>query len=149
MTSKWDKRFLSLAREVSSWSKDPSSKVGAVAVSNHGQVLGTGYNGFPRGIADTDERYANREEKYRLVVHAEMNCILNAAYLGSSLKDSTMYVYGLPVCGECSKGIIQAGIKSIVMPKPDEAALKWLDVWTNVSSKILMEAGVDWLFIDP
>ena len=111
---KWDIRFLELARHISSWSKDPSRKIGAVAIKDR-QVLATGYNGFPAGVIDDEERYNDREVKYELVVHAEMNCIFNAGKNGMSLKGSTMYVYGLPVCHECAKGIIQTGVERVVI----------------------------------
>ena len=106
---------MNLAKEVSTWSKDPSSQIGAVAIGPKGQVLSQGYNGFPRGIEDTEYRLYNREIKYKHVVHAEMNCIFNATYTGVSLDGASMYVYGLPVCTECAKGIIQVGIKSVYM----------------------------------
>ncbi|MBT7127172.1 MAG: CMP deaminase, partial [Candidatus Thioglobus sp.] len=77
---KWDKRYLGLAAEVSTWSKDPSTQVGAVTVGSKKEVLSQGFNGFPRGIDDSDERYNNRDTKYKLVVHAEMNAIYNATY---------------------------------------------------------------------
>lgn len=109
---KWDKRYLELAREVASWSKDPSKKIGAIAVGSKGQVLSQGYNGFPRGIDDSKRRYEDRAIKYKYVVHAEMNVIYNATYNGISLDGATLYVYGLPVCSECAKGIIQTGISS-------------------------------------
>ena len=111
----WNKRYMNLAKEVSTWSKDPSSQIGAVAIGPKGQVLSQGYNGFPRGIEDTEYRLYNREIKYKHVVHAEMNCIFNATYTGVSLDGASMYVYGLPVCTECAKGIIQVGIKSVYM----------------------------------
>lgn len=110
----WDKRFISVAKEVSEWSKDPSRKIGAVAVGPNRNVLSTGYNGFPRGIADTPERYNDRPTKYKYIVHAEQNVIYNATYNGVSLDGSTLYVYGLPVCSECAKGIIQVGIQRVV-----------------------------------
>ena len=72
MSRKWDLRYIKMAQQVSSWSKDPSTQVGAVAVSDKGQVLCTGYNGFPRGIDDADYRYNNRELKYELIVNAEV-----------------------------------------------------------------------------
>lgn len=109
----WDKRFLRMAREVSAWSRDPSHRVGAVAVKDR-RIIATGYNGFPRGVEDLDWRWRTKELKYRYVVHGEMNCIYNAAYNGISLVDTTLYVYGLPVCHECAKGIIQAGITRVV-----------------------------------
>ena len=92
MSNKWDNRYLNLAREVSTWSKDPSTQVGAVAIGEKGQVLAQGYNGFPRGVNDSLERYNDKEVKYRYVVHAEMNCIYNATFTGASLNNATMYV---------------------------------------------------------
>ena len=90
--NKWVKRFFRLANEVATWSKDPSTKVGAVIVGENKQIISQGYNGFPRGVDDTEERYNNREIKYKMVVHAEMNAILNALYNGSSVKGATLYV---------------------------------------------------------
>lgn len=146
---KWNDRFLSLAKEVASWSKDPSTKVGAVAVSPEGQVLGTGYNGFPRGIEDSDQRYSDRKTKYDLVVHAEMNCILNAAYLGSaSLRGALLYVHGLPVCHQCAKGVIQAGIKRVVMPGGQKVPGSWEESW-SLTEQLFTEAGITWSFIYP
>ena len=63
LSNKWDIRYLELAKHVSTWSKDPSSKIGAVAVGKEGQVLSQGYNGFPRNIIDSTERYEDREQK--------------------------------------------------------------------------------------
>ena len=114
---KWDMRYMALAKEVSTWSKDPSTQVGTVAVGSKGQVLSQGYNGFPRGVDDDMSRLEIRETKYKYIVHAEMNCIFNATYNGVSLDGSTMYVYGLPMCSECAKGIIQVGIKKVIMPQ--------------------------------
>ena len=114
----WGRKYTSLAKEISTWSKDPSTQVGAVVIGEKGQLLSQGYNGFPRGINDTDDRLNNRERKYELVVHAEMNAIYNASFNGVSLKDSTLYVYGLPICSECAKGIIQVGIKKVVATRP-------------------------------
>ena len=114
LSNKWDKRYIGLAKEIAKWSKDPSKQIGAVAIGDKGQVLAQGYNGFPRGIEDTEDRYNNREEKYKYVVHAEMNCIYNATYNGVSLEGATIYISGLPVCSECAKGLIQVCIKRVV-----------------------------------
>ena len=95
VNSKWDTRFMKLAREISTWSKDPSSKIGAVIVNDERRILATGYNGFPKGIEDTEERLNDRDQKYPLIVHAEMNALMNALYSGVSVKDATIYVYGL------------------------------------------------------
>ena len=122
---KWGDRYLGLAREVSTWSKDPSTKVGAVVIGNDGEVLAQGFNGFPRGISDNSARLKDRDKKYKLVVHAEMNAIYNAGLNGVSLKDSTLFVYGLPVCNECAKGIIQVGIKTVVAKRPKDYNKDW------------------------
>lgn len=143
---KWDKRFINLAREISTWSKDPSTKIGAVIVNDDRRILATGYNGFPRGISDNDWRYQDREEKYKYVVHAEMNAIYNATFNGISLNDSTLYVWGLPVCSECAKGVIQVGIKKIVMPKLDFPE-RWVDSFRK-SRELFSEAGIDWYFLE-
>lgn len=140
MQDKWDKRFMRVAQEISSWSKDPSKQIGAVAVNDDRRILATGYNGFPKGIEDMPERYEDRSIKYDLVVHAEMNCIYNATFNGISLKDSTLYVYGLPVCHDCAKGIIQVGINRIVMAM-DDIPQKWLDSFEK-SRRMFDEAGV-------
>jgi dCMP deaminase len=115
----WDMKYSELAKYISSWSKDPSIKVGSITVGGRGQILSQGYNGFPRGIEDTQERLNNRKEKYKYVVHAEMNCIYNATLNGVSLNGATLYVYGLPVCSECAKGVIQVGIKRVVIYTPE------------------------------
>jgi len=147
MSNKWDNRYLNLAREVSTWSKDPSTQVGAVAIGEKGQVLAQGYNGFPRGVNDSLERYNDKEVKYRYVVHAEMNCIYNATFTGASLNNATMYVWGLPVCNECAKGLAQVGVKRVVSPKtvadvPD----KWKISAINTVD-LLKEVGIIYDFI--
>jgi dCMP deaminase len=142
---KWIDRYLGLAREVSTWSKDPSRKIGAVAVSATGQVLSTGYNGFPKGIIDLKERYDDRPTKYRYVVHAEMNCIYNATYNGTSLYGSSMFVWGLPICSECAKGLIQVGIKNLYWKSGEESVpVSWVESF-EFTKELLDEAGI---FID-
>lgn len=142
MNEAWDIRFLKLAEHISSWSKDPSRKIGAVAVNDDRRILATGYNGFPKGISDNAARLNNREEKYKFVVHAEMNCIYNATHQGVSLNGSTLYVTGLPVCSDCAKGIISAGVKRIVMVQDDDVPDIWKEHWER-STEILWEAGVN------
>lgn len=142
---KWDVRYINLAKEVASWSKDPSSKIGAVAVGGKGEVLSTGYNGFPRHILDMDERYADRSIKYKYIVHAEANCIYNATYNGVSLKNSTMYVHGLPCCSECAKAIIQVGVSRVVM-QGDPFNERWRES-VEQTLDMFKEARVQWEFI--
>lgn len=119
---KWDRRFLELAKQVSTWSKDPSTQVGAVLVNDLQQVVGLGYNGFARGVEDTEERYADRDIKYPLVVHAEVNAIIQA---GHEARDSILYVYPSfmlpPICAECAKTAIQAGVVGIIGYNPNES----------------------------
>ena len=144
---KWDERFLNLAKEISTWSKDPNTKVGAVAIGEKGEVLAQGYNGFPRGVQDLDERYNDQELKYRYVVHAEMNCIYNATYNGIGLDGATMYVWGLPLCNECAKGIIQVGIARVVSPKNGlDIPNKWKISCLNTVS-MFKEVEIEYDFI--
>jgi|TARA_R110000764_G_scaffold17638_1_gene48334 dCMP deaminase len=143
----WHYRYLSLAKEVSTWSKDPSSQIGAVAVGAKGQVLAQGYNGFPRGIQHSAERLNTRELKYKFVVHAEMNLIYNATYNGVSLDGSTVYVHGLPCCSECAKGLIQVGVDQVIMPKmPEDTPQIWQDSF-ELTAELFKEAKVAWQFI--
>jgi len=140
--NKWYKRYLKLAKEVATWSKDPNTQVGAVVVGSKGQILSQGYNGFPRGIADSNKRLSDRELKLSLIVHAEMNAIYNATYSGVSLDGSTIFIHGLPACSECAKGIIQVGIKKVVVSKQCiEARPHWNDSWKK-SIVMFAEAGV-------
>lgn len=143
--NKWDERYMRLAREVATWSKDPSTQIGAVAIGNKGEVLSTGYNGFPRNINDTDDRLNNRETKYKYIVHGEMNCIFNATYNGVSLNGSTMYVSGLPCCSDCAKGIIQVGVKRVVMDG-DPNNERWKES-VDLTLDMFKESGVEWEFV--
>jgi dCMP deaminase len=141
----WSRRFLSMAKELSSWSKDPSKQVGAVAVGKNNNILATGYNGFPRGIKD-DSRLDVREEKYKYVVHGEMNCIYNACHNGVSLDGATLYVYGLPVCSDCAKGVIQVGIEKVIM-QSDELSPVWEESFM-LTKQMFKEAGVQYIRYD-
>lgn len=141
--NRWTDNYLSLAKSISEWSKDPSTKIGAVAIGKHGQILSQGYNGFPRGVADTDDRLNDRTQKYKYVVHGEMNCIYNAALNGTSLIGADMYVYGLPVCSECAKGIIQIGVKRVFACYPASASDKWIES-NELSKSMFRETGVEY-----
>lgn len=151
MDIKWMHRYMSLAKEVSTWSKDPSSKIGAVAISELGQILSTGYNGFPRGILDSEERLNNRDLKYKYVVHGEMNLIYNATYTGVSLKGAYVFVYGLPVCPECAKGLIQVGVQTVCITssslKKETGKTDWGKLW-DTSLDLFDECGVSVIVLD-
>lgn len=144
INSKWDKRFMRLARDIATWSKDPSSKIGAVIVNDERRILATGYNGFPRGIADSDDRLNDREKKYSMIVHAELNALMNALYAGVSVKGATLYVYGLPICSDCTKSVIQSGIARIVItdPRDEDVPEKWKTIWFEKSDPMFYESGM-------
>lgn len=117
-TLKWNTRFLWLAHEIGMWSKDPSTKVGSVIINDIGQIVGSGYNGFPRGVLDTENRLTDRPTKYSFTVHAELNAVIMA---GERARGAVLYCTLFP-CHECAKAIIQAGIKKVVArsPSPEE-----------------------------
>lgn len=132
----WDHRFLGLARLVSDWSKDPSTKVGAVITNSKKQVISLGYNGFPRGVNDCKERYSHRETKLLFVAHAERNALDNAVV---DVEGATLYSTLYP-CPDCTKGIIQRGIARVVAPVPSDIQVERYNLRT---SKIMLEeAGV-------
>jgi len=141
MSIKWDFRFIELAKHISLWSKDPSTKVGCVVVGEDREIRSTGFNGFPRGIDDDEDRLTNREKKYPLICHAEENAIMHAARIGVSLKNSTAYVTW-PPCSRCARSLIQAGIKEVVYPDAGEIPERWQEDFT-ISNEMLREAGVE------
>lgn len=129
---------MEVARIVSTWSKDPSSKIGVVLVKNR-RIIATGYNGFPTGVADSPERLNDRPTKYALVVHAEMNALLQA---GPAAHEATLYLHGLPgpPCAGCAKHIVQAGVARILTRQGEEPE-RWADEFTK-ARLLLVEGGV-------
>lgn len=115
---KWDARFMTLARHVAMWSKDPSSKCGAVIVDDLRRVVSMGFNGFARGTNDSEEFYTDREYKLANVIHSEENAILLA---GEPVRGYTMYGTSMP-CSSCTARMIQAGISTVVVPTGREDA---------------------------
>jgi len=109
----WPQYFMTIAYVVAMKSKDPSTKLGAIIVGEDNEIRSTGYNGIPRGIEDKEVLYTDKSYKYLIENHAEENAILNAARIGVSVKNCTMYVPWFP-CVNCARLIIQAGISSIV-----------------------------------
>ncbi|MEE2759002.1 MAG: dCMP deaminase family protein [Candidatus Thermoplasmatota archaeon] len=140
MSTKWDQRFLELAKHISGWSKDPSTQVGCVVVGEDREIRSTGFNGFPRGIKDDDERLLDREQKYPLICHAEENAIMHAARIGLSLKGCTAFVTW-PPCTRCARSLIQAGVVEVVYPAESEVPDRWLEDF-ETSTQMLNEAGV-------
>jgi len=110
---KWNRRYLELAKFISAWSKDPNKQVGAV-ITEKNRVVGIGYNGFPRGIADTPYRLETKELKNLIMIHAEVNALYS-----SGGKGDTIYVYPCLPCSQCLGNIAQYGIKTVVVPSID------------------------------
>ncbi len=126
-------------------SKDPNTKIGAVIVGLDKQIVSTGFNGFPRGIDETDSRRWERPIKYRYVEHAERNSIYNAARTGVSLSGCTLYLVGFgPLtvpCVECTRAVIQSGITSVCGRAYKEVPESWADD-SDFAIALLAEAGV-------
>tara|TARA_B100001778_G_scaffold263802_1_gene224532 strand:+ start:25 stop:453 length:429 start_codon:yes stop_codon:yes gene_type:complete len=134
-STKWDERFIELAKLVGSWSKDPSTQVGAVIVDQKNRIVSVGYNGFPQKISDND-RLNDRDKKYNVIVHAEANAIL---FANRDLSGCTIYTYPFQPCSSCSGLIIQSGIKRVVTVRDDNPRWK-KDFY--ISEQMLTEAGV-------
>jgi dCMP deaminase len=142
---KWDQRFIDLAKYISDWSKDPSTKVGAVITHPVSKrIISTGFNGFPAGVEDTAGRLENREIKYEMVVHAELNALL---FAGHGADGATLYVYPLAPCARCAVTIIQAGIKRIVAPRPDFDHERW-GATLKVAHDLFTEADLTVDYLD-
>lgn len=139
-TDHWDERYLGLAFHVSQWSKDPSTKCGAVITRNN-RIISLGFNGIPSGL--DDEKYLHpRETKIACVIHAEVNAIFNA---NVPLADATLYVTGAP-CSNCAASMIQSGIKRVVMPPVDfEFAKRWNH---HLSDQMFKDTGVELIILD-
>lgn len=139
MSTNWSQRFLDLAAHIASWSKDPSTKVGCVIVGPDREIRSTGFNGFPRGIAD-DGRLEDRDAKYPLICHAEENAIMHAARIGVALKGCIAYVTW-PPCTRCARSLVQAGVFEIVYPADLEIPERWR-VDFELAREIFRETGV-------
>jgi dCMP deaminase len=138
--AKWDQRFLEQARFTSNWSKDPSTKVGAVIVAPNRAIVSVGYNGFPQNMPDSPELYANREEKYSRIVHGEMNA---AIWATTSLVGCTLYTWPFAPCDRCFVHMLQLGLRRFVAPKiSDELATRWGPALEKVRG-YAREAGVE------
>lgn len=148
----WDARFIGLAVHLATWSKDPSTKVGCVLVEpNSRTVLGTGFNGFPRGIAELAPERQARPAKYLWTEHAERNAIFNAARHGHAINGAHAFLNWDPresICADCARALIQSGISKIVGPAntvqgrediPDDAGWR---ASCRVGVEMLSEAGV-------
>ncbi len=142
---KWDGRFLALAGQIAAWSKDPSRGVGAVIVSPARQIIATGFNGLPRGVADLPERL-ERPAKYDLVCHAELNAIIQCARNGVSPVGGTIYTSFSP-CVQCTLAIVQAGLVRVVTAEVAQAGdERWHESIAKARA-VMTEAGVEYVVL--
>ncbi|MBO4890323.1 MAG: dCMP deaminase family protein [Lachnospiraceae bacterium] len=142
----WDEYFMAVAKLAGMRSKDPNTQVGACIVSEDNKILSMGYNGFPRGCSDDEFPWAREgetlETKYVYTVHSELNAILN--YRGGSLEGAKLYVSLFP-CNECTKAIIQSGIKTVIYDCDKYAGTDPV----IASKKMLDAAGVKYRKYEP
>lgn len=140
-SQKWDLRFLELAKLIGSWSKDPSTQVGAVIVDENKRIISVGYNGFPQGVND-DERLNDRNTKYNIIVHGEINAIL---FANKSVRGCTLYTIPFEPCPRCAGLIIQSGIKRVVSYK--NTNLRWEKDF-KITRQLFKEAQISLEYVD-
>lgn len=140
MLNSWDMWALQLAQFVSTRSKDPSTKVGAVITFPNHRIVSLAYNGLPQRIVDSDERLSNREFKYELIIHAEANAMLFAKV---DMEGAYLYTWPYPPCSRCAAMIIQVGICRVVSPAlPSYVKERW-GKSCELAEQIFKEAGIE------
>lgn len=141
----WDTYFLGMARYVSRKSKDPSTKTGAVIVRPDRTVCSIGYNGFPRKIEDRPEWLQNREIKYELIIHCEMNALLHSR---EPIQGYVLYTYPFSSCRRCCVHMIEAGISRAVFPAAStDINSRWgRDI--DIVKARYNEAEIEWREVD-
>ena len=124
----WDELFMTMVYLIAMKSKDKNTHIGAVIIGPHKEVRSIGYNGLPRNVDDDQPERQERPEKYYWFEHAERNAIYNATLMGVSLRDCIIYTNGIP-CSDCARGIIQSGIKKVIVDKDwnDNNSDKWIE----------------------
>lgn len=140
----WHLRYMQLCDTVASWSEDDRKKVGSCLVREN-RVLSIGFNGLPTGVKLTPERLANTPIKLQFFEHAERNALYTAARNGINISGATLYCNFFP-CTDCTRGIIQSGITTVVASKMKEDS-KWYPSML-LSLEMLEEAQVNVIFID-
>ena len=146
-TMKWNLRFMRKAEDAAMDSKDPSTKVGALIVSENGNILSTGYNGFPRKVRDLDERLNDRTIKYPLTVHAELNALSNCLTEGISTKGSILICTHLP-CATCCGVLLQAQVEKWVIKKPTEEFKKRWGEEYKFTMMMIKDAGINPIIVE-
>lgn len=145
LPTKWDYRFLDLAKHIATYSKDPNTQVGAVIVRPDRTICSTGFNGFPKLMPDIPDDYADREEKLSRIIHAEMNAAIHSY---ERMDGFTLYTWPFASCDRCAVHMIQFGITRFVFPKlPDDKKSKW-EVSLNRAKQYFDECGVEYLEVE-
>jgi dCMP deaminase len=149
MTNDKALKYLEVAEAIANFSKDRSTRVGAVIVGASNELRSVGYNGAPRGCsADEDDRGSTRPEKYYWFSHAELNAITNAAKVGIPLDGSSLVVTH-PPCMDCSRAIVQAGIVHVFVPHwSNEFGVRWIEHISR-SRRLFEECGVGFTVLSP
>lgn len=142
--SEWDKRYLRIAREASTWSKDPRAGVGSVLVNRENRIVSTSFNGLPKSIPDDPAILNNRELKLRMIIHAELNSLL---FYHGDTTGFTIYSYPIPPCIHCASSIIQRGIKRVVSVYNKGHNPKWENE-NNCAEDLFSKAGVEFTLYD-
>lgn len=145
MSRKWDNRWMDTALHFANLSGDQSTKTAAVIVDDRNNLLAVGWNDLPRGVGEAQYR-RERPAKYDWTEHAERNAIYNAAASSANVRGATMYTLWYP-CPDCARGIIQSGIKKLVVPEPDYTCER-RGAQRALVNKMLFEAGVIVQYID-
>lgn len=150
LSLKWQQRFIRIAREISTWSKDRSTKHGTVIINPTTRaILSTGYNGFPEGIDDNDDALHERPLKYSYAEHSERNAIYHCSRAGVPTEGCALFVTGWP-CPDCARGIVRSGIKAVYIDGDSiggDFDTRWKEV-TKISEVIFNKAGVQVVIVD-
>lgn len=143
LNNHWVSRILGLAKTVASWSKDRSTKVGAVITSPDGRPISWGFNGFPMGVDDNDDSRHQRPVKYQYTCHAEKNALDLAP---GPVSGGVMFVTLSP-CTGCARSIIQRRISTVVVDHAgsvDHCPDHWKEDLILARS-MMLEAGVKYI----
>lgn len=145
----WIEYFREIATVVAKKSKDQKTHIGAVIVGKDNEIVSTGYNSFPRGLNDDLQERQERPEKYFWMEHAERNAIYNAARIGVSTKDCSLYLSHWFPCVECTRAIINSGITTLYCePLDEKSANANYNESFKRSLQMLNEAGVELKYYD-
>jgi len=139
ISDKWQARFIDLAKEIASWSKDSGTQVGSVIVRPDRTICSVGFNGFPRGVKDSQEAIENRDAKLLRTIHAELNAILSSK---ESLVGYSLFVWPFQPCANCAAAIIQSGITEVYCPYNDHLTHERWSESFRAALQMFDEAGV-------